>query len=247
MLTFLRKIRQRLVSENKVRSYLIYAIGEILLVVIGILIALQVNNWNQDQKALRQEQQIISALHNEFNENLKELQKDIRRLDNQGISQRKVFNYFGATDLPSEHEFNSLISQTFANLTWNPGSYVLNDLKSSGQISRLSNAKLQLLLFDWERHYEDLEEFKSDDKTSSDAFLDFLKKNGSLRNIDYNYVVNTQKEISRSHFAFSNLELLKNLTFENIVDDKLMTTGTLLSRYELTIEKIEDILKATQP
>jgi hypothetical protein len=46
MFTFLRKIRQRLVRENKVKNYLLYAIGEILLVVIGILIALQINNNN---------------------------------------------------------------------------------------------------------------------------------------------------------------------------------------------------------
>jgi hypothetical protein len=44
---FFRKIRQRLLTENKFSKYLIYAIGEIILVVIGILIALQINNWNE--------------------------------------------------------------------------------------------------------------------------------------------------------------------------------------------------------
>lgn len=47
MIKFFRKIRQRLLTENKFSKYLIYAIGEIILVVIGILIALQVNNWNE--------------------------------------------------------------------------------------------------------------------------------------------------------------------------------------------------------
>ncbi len=46
MLRFFRQIRQRLLTENKFSKYLLYAVGEILLVVIGILIALQVNNWN---------------------------------------------------------------------------------------------------------------------------------------------------------------------------------------------------------
>ena len=49
MIKFFRKIRQRLLTENKFSKYLLYAIGEILLVVIGILIALQINNWNQKQ------------------------------------------------------------------------------------------------------------------------------------------------------------------------------------------------------
>jgi hypothetical protein len=46
MLKFFRTIRKKLIEEYNVRKYLLYAIGEILLVVIGILIALQVNNWN---------------------------------------------------------------------------------------------------------------------------------------------------------------------------------------------------------
>ncbi len=50
MIKFFRKIRQKLLSENKFSKYLIYAFGEITLVVIGILIALQINNWNETQK-----------------------------------------------------------------------------------------------------------------------------------------------------------------------------------------------------
>lgn len=49
MIKFFRKIRQKLLTENKFSKYLIYAIGEIILVVIGILIALQLNNWNTDK------------------------------------------------------------------------------------------------------------------------------------------------------------------------------------------------------
>jgi hypothetical protein len=50
MISFFRKIRQKLLSQNKVTRYLVYALGEIILVVIGILIALQVNNWNEGRK-----------------------------------------------------------------------------------------------------------------------------------------------------------------------------------------------------
>ena len=50
MIKFFRKIRQKLLSENKLRKYLVYAAGEIVLVVIGILIALSINNWNEDRK-----------------------------------------------------------------------------------------------------------------------------------------------------------------------------------------------------
>ncbi|MDG5492009.1 DUF6090 family protein [Psychroserpens sp. SPM9] len=51
MIKFFRKIRQRLLTENKFSKYLLYAFGEIVLVVIGILIALQINNWNEKHQA----------------------------------------------------------------------------------------------------------------------------------------------------------------------------------------------------
>lgn len=52
MIKFFRTIRQNLLSEGKTGKYLKYAIGEIILVVIGILIALQINNWNEERKQL---------------------------------------------------------------------------------------------------------------------------------------------------------------------------------------------------
>jgi hypothetical protein len=55
MIKFFRKIRQKLLTENKFSKYLIYAIGEILLAVIGILIALRINNWNKELKLVQQQ------------------------------------------------------------------------------------------------------------------------------------------------------------------------------------------------
>ena len=59
MIKFFRNIRRRLLRENRFTRYLIYAIGEIILVVIGILIALQINNWNEKQKLKHQEEIIL--------------------------------------------------------------------------------------------------------------------------------------------------------------------------------------------
>src|SRR5210317_1472223 len=50
MIKFFRKIRQQLAYDNNVSKYMRYAIGEIVLVVVGILIALQINNWNEERK-----------------------------------------------------------------------------------------------------------------------------------------------------------------------------------------------------
>ena len=62
MLPFLRKIRHQLVQENRFSRYLLYAFGEIFLVVIGILSALQINNWNESKKARKYELKMLQEL-----------------------------------------------------------------------------------------------------------------------------------------------------------------------------------------
>jgi len=73
MILFFRNTRQNLINRpaagqagKRLRHYLTYALGEIALVMIGILLALQVNNWNEGKKTLAQEKRILNALHKEF-------------------------------------------------------------------------------------------------------------------------------------------------------------------------------------
>ncbi|MFL0352223.1 DUF6090 family protein [Xanthomarina sp. GH4-25] len=74
MLKFFRRIRQNLLIQNKTSKYFKYAIGEIVLVVIGILIALQINNWNEERKRANQENVILQSLKSDFKESEKRLQ-----------------------------------------------------------------------------------------------------------------------------------------------------------------------------
>ena len=83
MIKFYRKIRQRLLSENlpagqagKFSKYLIYAVGEIILVVIGILIAVSINNWNESKKELHIQKQLIGLLISDLDEKKKENLRD---------------------------------------------------------------------------------------------------------------------------------------------------------------------------
>ena len=86
MLKFFRKIRQKLLSENKFSQYLFYAIGEILLVVIGILIALQINSWNDNRKA--------KIVENNFFANvLLDLEKDNEKLGYYDTFHQKRIQY----------------------------------------------------------------------------------------------------------------------------------------------------------
>jgi len=78
MIKFFRKIRQNLLTENKISKYLIYAIGEIILVVIGILIALGINNWNQKNQTKREEIKILTELKTALENDLKFMTINLR-------------------------------------------------------------------------------------------------------------------------------------------------------------------------
>jgi hypothetical protein len=62
MIRFFRTIRQNLLTQNRFTRYLVYALGEIALVMIGILLALQVNNWNNERKQTNHEQKVLKEL-----------------------------------------------------------------------------------------------------------------------------------------------------------------------------------------
>ena len=77
MIRFFRNIRHRLIEGNKTYKYILYATGEILLVVIGILIALEVNNRNESFKEDKIEKELLGELKEDLNETLKDLKSDI--------------------------------------------------------------------------------------------------------------------------------------------------------------------------
>ena len=70
MIKLFRKIRKKLLKKKKVSKYLLYAIGKIILVVIGILIALQLNNLNDQKKINNQEKKLLVELVNNLDENI---------------------------------------------------------------------------------------------------------------------------------------------------------------------------------
>ena len=72
MIKFFRSIRKALLTEGKTSNYLKYAIGEIILVMIGILLALQVNNWNNSRLEAKKEQLFLKNLETDFKTNLME-------------------------------------------------------------------------------------------------------------------------------------------------------------------------------
>lgn len=83
MIQFFRKIRKQLLSENRFSKYLAYALGEIVLVVIGILIALSINNWNEDRKKKLEEIQLVRNIVEDLSIDFAHFEQSSNELDNQ--------------------------------------------------------------------------------------------------------------------------------------------------------------------
>ena len=95
MIKFFRKIRQSLLHDNKFGKYLLYAIGEIILVVIGILIALQINTWNEWRKDRIKEENILHDLAKNIEINIQTFQNDINLLEEWGRSSEIIILALG--------------------------------------------------------------------------------------------------------------------------------------------------------
>ncbi|MBC2844058.1 DUF6090 family protein [Winogradskyella flava] len=178
MIKFFRKIRQRLLSENKLSKYLIYAIGEIILVVIGILIALQINNWNEDKS---QKDELKIALTQILND----LKQDKAQLTGFQKSDTKRFNYL--TKLANK-EYNSvgldsvfLILDNYFYFYKSNNSY--SGLKSSGLFASMANHQLKNDITSYyEQTYERLRVCSEYGETfTNENVIPFM-----LKSIDYN-------------------------------------------------------------
>lgn len=81
MINFFKTIRQDLLSGGRTKKYLKYAIGEIVLVVIGILIALQINNWNETRKQQEKEQELIISVKSDLKQDRAFIQRIVESIE----------------------------------------------------------------------------------------------------------------------------------------------------------------------
>ena len=141
MLGFYQKIRRNLLVNQKLKRYLLYAVGEIILVVIGILIAVQVNNWNRQQK----EKDIEIALLQQMEKDLTTCLEDINYniiVTEKGIKSAEMLLSYMDTNQPYE---DSLAAHFASSFTWTRlmiNSIAYETIKSNG-IDIISNVDLR--------------------------------------------------------------------------------------------------------
>lgn len=171
-------------ETGKTGKYLKYAIGEILLVVIGILIALQINNWNEARKARKVEQQYLLALQDEFEKNLIEVNRVISLCDSVFSASKKVINKKDQNGQSlSDFEIQTANMNAFRfppKFIQSPG--ILNDLINSGYLSKLNNIQLRSQIQKWFVTIQQVKDEEDEFWHHREKVIDLMQREFSFRN-----------------------------------------------------------------
>jgi len=231
MIRFFRNIRQNLLKGGKTLNYFKYAIGEIVLVMVGILLALQVNNWNQNRINKQNEKLILKELHKEFISN--KIQLDTVLFYNQRSFQSVKYV---RSKLPINMEKINLDSLAYHlnymgyNYTFNPSEGVTNALMNSSTFNLISNDELRNLLIRWD-----------------DVVTDYQEEEINA----YNNYINHLKPFEKKYFYWDSykqwlsdprvdLSVLESLEFDNYVLDRYYDLANI---FENSSGELENVTK----
>jgi hypothetical protein len=158
MIKIFRKIRQNLLIENKRGKYFKYAIGEIILVVIGILIALQINNWNQVRIEQNKEQTYLSNIKRDLQNQLKsidvQLEHEKKYIDN---TQPFLDSYYKYKRIILDSTFNQSLTLATERRTFVRTDPTYTDLISSGNIDIIKDITFKNKLIEYYQNLERIE------------------------------------------------------------------------------------------
>ena len=236
MIKFFRKIRQDLLSKGKSAMYLKYAIGEILLVVFGILIALQINNWNEAQKGQRAEKTLILQLINDLAKDAESLETVIPLLIDKSEVVKQI--YF---ETQGDASFND--TTNYGDLTWQAFAPLFFKQRHQRSLDQISNSQISGSILDYFNQEEIVElQIEQGNEYIRNAVRPFLGERG-IMNTDHVMSTDSYTEIRNDKSKFINYEALKelygSLEFEFLIFELRMT-------YIATTQQVNLLLKANK-
>jgi Family of unknown function (DUF6090) len=231
MIKFFRKIRYDLMVKNNTGKYLKYAIGEIVLVVIGILIALQVNNWNQERKSKKEGSRILQELYIEFSDNRTVLKERILVIENANQSIITLLNFINKEkETILNVNLDSLISSSLKYGNYNPSNSTIQELIGSGKLNLIDSKLLKKNLYDWLQLLKDSDEdFKNQDQQATTFVVPYLNKQISMKNLNMYNNIGIKEESQL--FSKDYYNMFHDLEFENLYHNKLFWNIIMVNHY----------------
>jgi hypothetical protein len=238
MIKLFKKTRQNLINEGKTSKYLKYAIGEIILVVIGILIALQINNWNQNRLNDTKEQFTLSSINKEFKENRVQLDTVLFYHKNAYASTKKLISMFPISiERDNLDSISKYLGESLSAWTFNPSQGSVNSIINSSSLDLIHNDELRDILVSWQDLVID---FQEDETTSKNTIINQIDP-FLAQHLDYNFNFTDKR---------NNLKILESLEFEYLINIKLATLfsildkGSELKELEHNLNRIIELTKA---
>jgi len=238
MIKFFRKIRYNLMSENKTSKYLKYAIGEILLVVVGILIALQINNWNENRKERSLESASLLGIKAELEHTLKELNSDIEDMDRSYKASKDVLQYINEKPVANDSMYEDFYDMTTFNYFF-PKTSNYETLKSGG-LNNIRSDSIRLLITEiYEAGYNRILFKQTTRRNGATLLFPYYQKH--FRTI---LVKNTHKDAKPSSKRPAGIptdydHLINDAEFQTLIIEAVAGRRNFLRDYEYAIEDVE--------
>lgn len=233
--------------ENKTSKYFKYAIGEILLVVIGILIALQINNWNEVRKLNVEEAKALENIHRDFLKNkilLDNVMKSTQTVFGAGL---EILKHTGNKDKPNdENEMNTWLNDIFNAVPYYPQNGFLDDLLSSGKLGIFKNVELRNLLSSWKPKVDVLSVGFNNHDQNEDILNKYIMENGSWLNADQVTKENRNIKLPVSGFSTDNRDLLDAPIFENLVENTVISADNYYSYQTEILKLLNEIIEVIE-
>ncbi len=241
MLNFLRKLRRK---EMK-GKYIKYAVGEIVLVVVGILIAFQVNSWNTQRLDGVEQRQIFANLHTEFQENKNMLDRALVTYTSALNTNILIIDLVGSSRSElAKHNLDSLFFLSLPALEFFPSSQSIDNVVQSGRLGVLQNEEIVSLMYKWKTTMEHLRDRENTtDAWTNDFVIPLLVKHISFKDMDIygNLYWAKPSKLKRDYYP-----LFQNSEFESIIDNSIFLQEMNRQRMVKAKQLIYEILKATE-
>lgn len=238
MFKFFHKVRLRLLSRNRIGNYLLYAMGEIILVVIGILIAIQVNNWNESRKTAAKEKIYLEGLYKDLNRSKKDLRRVIEKTDRVFKNSDTLLRILRTSEEHFPAVFVDSILMISAGYTvFMPSEGVVREILNSGQLSLIRNNRLREQIAAWEASHSMIREWE---KLSSKNAWEYVETCGLY--VDLSNDVDQQKIIRSERQEM----FLKDISIRNKLVSTMRNSFVLNRLYREKQQVYDTLLRDIQ-